>query len=58
MGEQDYFTNTKSIVHGSLINISVPLYMASFTLNYPNRAPVGLHIIENYDAWVGVLSNC
>ena len=32
--------------------------LASFSLIYPNRAPVRVHIIEKYDAFVGVLSNC
>ena len=32
--------------------------MASFFLKYLDMMPVRVHIIENYDACVGVLSNC
>ncbi len=40
------------------IRIITSLYMASFALIFPNKTPDRVHIIDNYDACVGVLSNC
>ena len=41
-----------------ITHIIISLYMAPFSLKYLDMAPVRVHIIEKYDAWVGALSNC
>lgn len=38
--------------------LTFPFVMAPFSLNYRNRAPGRVRIIESYDACVGVISNC
>jgi hypothetical protein len=34
------------------------LYLAPFSLKYSDMAPDREHIIEKYDAYVGILLNC
>ena len=41
-----------------ITHIIIYLYKAPFSLKYLDMAPVRVHIIEKYDAWVDALSNC
>ena len=38
--------------------LTFPYVKAPFSLKYRNRAPRRVHIIEKYDACVGVISDC